>query len=152
MPNRKSNEPSNVGPYANHHRGAVIGFDTRHAFFKQARHLTDGIRRLRKVVYRLQRPAISMESEYDDLDLLYFKSTDWEYEQEWRLILPLDHCSRRIDRQPGYPVCLFNVPPECVRSILLGCRMPPSSKEQLMRFLRSESKVSPCRDRAGRNG
>lgn len=123
--------------YADDHKGAVIEFDARHAFFSRRRGPNDDFRHFREVTYTQQRPEVFLV-ESTAIDFFYFKSPEWEYEHEWRLIVPLADCSKRIDRTPpDRPVCLFRVPAECIRSIILGCRMPEVQKFQLTKLVRS---------------
>ena len=83
--------------YADDHKGAVIEFDARHAFFGRRRGPNDDFRHFREVTYTQQRPEVFL-ADSDAIDFFYFKSTEWEYEHEWRLIVPLADCSKRIDR------------------------------------------------------
>jgi hypothetical protein len=123
--------------YAHDHKGAVIEFDAHHAFFSRRRGRNDDFRHFRKVTYTQHRPEVFL-ADSNAIDFFYFKSTEWEYEHEWRLIVPLADCSKRIDRTPpDHPVCLFHVPPECIRSIIVGCRMPDLQKFQLTKLVRS---------------
>jgi Protein of unknown function (DUF2971) len=123
--------------YADNHRGAVIGFDASHPFFNRRRGPDDDFRHFRRVVYRQERPVVSL-SNSDAADFFYFKSLEWQYEDEWRLIVPLADCSERIESTNGYPICLFQVPAECMRLIILGCRMPEEWKYKLVEIARSE--------------
>ena len=123
--------------YADEHKGAVVEFDTSHAFFNRRVGPNDDFRHFRQVTYTRERPAVRL-AESDAIDFFYFKSTEWKYEHEWRLIVPLSDCSERIDRTPpARPVCLFRVPPECVRSVILGCRMSMMHHYKLSKVLRS---------------
>jgi hypothetical protein len=122
--------------YADDHRGAVIEFDTTHEFFNRRLGANDDFRHFRRVVYTQERPAVFLTNS-DALDFFYFKSTEWEYEHEWRLIVPLTDCAKRIDRSPSdRPVCLFRVPPECILSVIVGCRMPELEKFKLVTLAR----------------
>ncbi len=121
--------------YADQHQGAVVEFDTSHAFFNRRRGPQDDFRHLRKVFYTEQRPHLLLNNS-DALRFFYFKSPEWEYEQEWRLIVPLADCESRLDQGSNPPVCLFEVPPECIRSVCLGIRMSQDRKLELTTELR----------------
>lgn len=123
--------------YADQHKGAVIEFDAKHLFFNRRRGPNDDLRHFRPVTYTQERPAVFL-SESNAVDFFYFKSPEWEYEHEWRLIVPLADCSERNERMlPELPLCLFRVPPECILSVLLGCRMPERTKFALAKSVRS---------------
>ena len=102
-------------------------FDQNHEFFNQRLSPRDDFRYFRKVVYTENRPDIFL-SDSNAVDFFYFKSKEWEYEEEWRLIVPLRECSQRIEQPRGYPICLFKLPAECVRGVIIGCRMPEPQK------------------------
>jgi hypothetical protein len=125
--------------YADNHRGAVIEFDATHAFFNRRRGPNDDLRHFRPVTYTRDRPAVFLTNS-DAIEFFYNKSLAWEYEREWRLILPLADCSKRLDNPPASPICLFHVPPECVRMIIVGCRMPEAEKYKLTAVARSNAR------------
>lgn len=64
--------------------------------------------------------------EFDKSILMSFltKSSSWRYENEWRLILPLDVCAIYGNMIPFYPI----------KSIYVGCRMPNDNKEFIYRL------------------
>ncbi len=66
------------------------------------------------------------QMEFDKSILLSFltKSSSWRYENEWRLILPLDVCEIYGNMIPFYPIT----------SIYVGCRMPNDNKEFIYRL------------------
>lgn len=124
--------------YADHHRGAVIEFDENHEFFNQRVGTEDEFRHFRKVLYTEERPAVFLNNS-SAVDFFYFKSKEWKYEDEWRLIVPLNNCAKRIDTGTGLPICLFAVPPLCITAVAVGVRMPEFRKLQLARELRTEA-------------
>ena len=113
-------------------------FESTHPFFCRKRGPQDDLRHFRKVAYTDQRPQVFL-NESEAISFFYFKSREWEYEQEWRLILPLTDCTSRFDRTPQCPICLFEVPPECIRGVSVGVRMPENQKLQLATTLRCEA-------------
>jgi len=119
--------------YAADHRGFVIEFDADHDFFHRQESEDDRFRHLRRVAYSNERPSVAME-EYNAIDALLAKSLDWEYELEWRMILPLSTSDRRIDGGDT-PVHLFALPPECVCGVILGCRTTASQRWEMAQFL-----------------
>jgi tetratricopeptide (TPR) repeat protein len=133
--------------YADCHRGFVIGFDADHPFFSKS---TDGTG-LWKVSYGNMRPCIPkhvVQSEFsrqppldpsglncfllggdnsfnpdtDRDDYRFVKSTDWEYEQEWRLVRNLNRASKIIKADRAFDVYLYEFPKATVHSVILGFR------------------------------
>ena len=49
------------------------------------------------------------------------KHTDWEYEDEFRMFLPLEEFDERVMHNPS--VHLLHIPTEALREIILGARM-----------------------------
>ena len=117
------------------HRGFAIEFDGSHAFFRQTVPPAI-IGRLMKVVYATKRPAmvaydpsvaVEIYASRFITDLLLTKGEDWAYEQEWRMVLPLDD-------QQNYPhevdgrFHLFPVPREAIRGVVIGARASDATK------------------------
>jgi Protein of unknown function (DUF2971) len=86
--------------YAKGHTGFVIGFDSASPFFEE-----DG-RELRKVIYQ-PKPPVFIEA---DENGCFFKSPEWQYEEEWR-------CVRRFNREEQRSVS-FEWP--MVKEIIFG--------------------------------
>ena len=130
--------------YADEHRGAVVGFDSEHSFFNRRVSDKDDLRHFRKVNYTHERPAIYLDRS-EAVEIFYFKSRDWEYEHEWRLIVPLTDCARQIDRPPQLPICLFDVPPECIKTVITGCRMRETERFSLVSTIRRDPRFAHVR-------
>jgi hypothetical protein len=130
--------------YAEHHRGAVIEFDENHEFFNRRVGPQDEFRHFRKVIYTDTRPGVFL-NDSSAVDFFYFKSKEWEYEEEWRLIVPLNDCSDRINNGTGLPICLFTVPPACITAVAVGVRMPEFRKLELTRELRTKAEFRHVR-------
>jgi hypothetical protein len=118
--------------YADEHRGYVIGFDSEHQFFNQKKSDTDELRHLRKIDYREKPPVINL-MKTSGTELFFVKSLKWEYESEWRVLMPLADSSKVIERIP-YPVHLFDFPIESVTEVILGERMSEQDKEAINVF------------------
>jgi hypothetical protein len=99
----------------------VIEFDENHEFFNRRVGPEDDFRHFRKISYTETRPTIFL-SDSKAVDFFYFKSKEWEYEQEWRSIIPLKDCSHRSTNGTGLPICLFAVPPSCITGVAVGAR------------------------------
>lgn len=130
--------------YADHHRGVVIEFDEKHDFFNRRVGPQDEFRHFRKVLYSESRPTIFL-NDSTAVDFFYFKSKEWEYEQEWRLIAPLKDCSDRVNDETGLPICLFAAPPACITAVAVGVRMPEFRKLELTRELRTKAEFRHIR-------
>lgn len=130
--------------YGSCHRGFAIEFDASHSFFSQtAPPATIG--RLMKVVYSVKRPEIIA---YDPsvpvevyasrliTDLLLTKGQDWEYEQEWRMVLPLDDQQRHPHEIDGRSH-LFSVPREAIHGVVIGARASDATKEAVRAAIES---------------
>ena len=126
--------------YAEGGRGFVIEFDTVHPFFNTDADDDDSPTVLRQVLYTNSRPhgAISMPLEENDtklLDaLLFTKPSDWAYEREWRVIGELCTASETLSHKDG-PICLFEVPTECITGVVFGQKMPQEPRDRIIRAL-----------------
>lgn len=118
--------------YGDSHRGFVIEFDTSAAFFHQATppahvnasaeeaaQFAEEYGRLRYIRYREERPSVVVTDM--PFDTIMTKGKAWEYEGEWRMLMPPDYADVKLPPHQGWPVCLFAVPPSSVKTILLGC-------------------------------
>jgi len=126
--------------YAESHQGFIIEFDENHLFFTDKLPSRDASRQLRKIVYSHLRPNLTL-IDVNNIDVLLTKSKDWEYEQEWRMILPLDECKKRISKKP-YDICLFSFPSSVIKSIIMGCRMTLANKNKLRRIIKDISEYA----------
>ncbi len=89
--------------YARNHTGFVVGFNPHEDFFR-----TDG-RALRKVVYE-DGPRVFPSA---DLDVCFYKSDEWKYEQEWR-------CARQFEPSESR---LVEISPSLITEIIFGSKM-----------------------------
>jgi tetratricopeptide (TPR) repeat protein len=134
--------------YAQNHEGLVIGFDIEHEFFSNS---AAGLG-LKKVKYSLQRPGLPkqmLEQELkkqpginpygavsaftlgsnsfssghvNDEGYWFIKGSDWEYEEEWRLVRNIMPPYYLANTGLSCPVYLFPFPRSAVHSVILGCR------------------------------
>lgn len=131
-------EPTNIlmwPHYAQNHEGFVVEFDAHHDYFHGQRSEQDEFHRLRRVNYRRQRPNLDF-NDINGIVLFLIKSSDWAYENEWRLLKPLADASRRIDANP-YPIDLFTFPRGVVKSVILGARSRPETASRIREILAS---------------
>lgn len=123
--------------YAGAHTGFMVEFDGSHPFFNQRKSEKDEIRHLRKVEYSDSRPPVLID-EHAALRLFLTKSKHWEYEQEWRMMLPLSLAAKVIPGAAG-GFHLFDYPLECIKSVTMGCKMNDADKTRLIDALRGIS-------------
>ena len=84
-----------------------------------------------------KRPRLRYLTKLALAETYFTKSKEWEYEQEWRIytIIPDEDIRRSLQNdlnsivesgtiggQTPCPVRLFDFPPSCVGTIILGCR------------------------------
>lgn len=118
--------------YASEHKGFVIEFDEAHSFFDQRRSAEDEFLHLRPVQYM---PASHAHESLGDLDgtaVLCVKQSDWAYERELRLLVPVNP-----DDQPEVtePVHLIHFPRSCVQRVILGHRASDTVESELRAIL-----------------
>lgn len=127
--------------YAAAHTGFVIEFDPLHAFFNQRRSDVDEIRYLRRVVYSPKRPMLTLTTA-KDLSALLTKSSHWEYEREWRMMVDLhDASENKVFGDDQYH--LFDFPRESIRSVIFGCRISEATKLEIRQILREFGGCQP---------
>lgn len=112
--------------YAESHRGFVIEFK---------RDFIEGLS-IKAVAYSNERDYLTFE----DIDenkfdhIFYKKSNEWEYEQEFRGILPLEKAKQIIDGKHH----LFEIKKSHINSITFGCTMSKENKDLIIELIRSD--------------
>lgn len=129
--------------YADSHRGFVIEFDERSPFFDRRVNPDDELRHLRKVSYSPKRPSLTL-TDVEDFTPFVTKGTDWQYEAEWRMIVPLDTASTVIGEGP-HAVHLFKFPAQAITAVVLGTRMAAQKKEVVRKILADSPHFSHVR-------
>ena len=127
--------------YAQSHTGLVIGFDAEHEYFHQQLNSSDELRYIRKVRYSDIRPKVNFSTLEDPTDILLVKSREWEYEQEWRMLRPLEDATetRVINNET---IHLFSFPGACVKELILGYRTSLLDKIDIVRLLKNDEQYS----------
>jgi len=92
---------------------------------------TEEYGRLRYIRYWNERPSILVDEM--TFDVIMTKGEAWEYEAEWRMLMPPDYADVNCYPKKGLPVCLFAVPPGAVKFIILRCN---SNDDLLARALK----------------
>ena len=116
--------------------GFVIGYKT-----ECLRSLAGDEERLREVTYSSSPPAlagyvVALEPESNRYVLLCIKSSHWEYEKEWRLIVELDRTVGTGARdQHGQPINLVRIANSAVAKVYYTERTPVDSVDEIKRRL-----------------
>ncbi|TNC52023.1 DUF2971 domain-containing protein [Rubellimicrobium rubrum] len=129
--------------YAQDHTGFVVELDSSHSFF-HGEELVQSLPRLSAVEYSDTRPVLSVTTIHHPAAFLR-KSNAWSYEQEWRLIRPLNEASDVFDNGGRYPICLFSLPPEAVTAVFTGVQMLPENYQELTSFIADDPRYRHVR-------
>jgi hypothetical protein len=125
--------------YAEEHKGFVIGFESAHPFFNQKKSPSDELRHLRKIEYRDRPPVINLMNT-NCTELFFVKSKKWEYEAEWRMVLPLSDATKVLEKNP-YAIHLYKFPAQSIKKIIIGARASDNNKS-VFRSLVTEKEFS----------
>jgi len=132
--------------HAQSHQGFAIGFRTKDAFLSRPDASRGALHDLRKVQYSRKRPVLRYFSLADIAHMYFTKSIEWSYEREWRmytLMPPEDTMGLMVAmiryiaqgrEMPVLPACtvqLFDFPPSCVDSVILGCRATTETEQRV---------------------
>jgi DUF2971 family protein len=126
--------------YAKSHEGFVLEVDTTHAFFDRPKTDDGRTHSVGKVEYSQTRPAVAL-TDYNAVEALFVKSAEWEYEQEWRMVLPLSESIQTIET-PSPPIHLFALPPAALSGVILGCRMSAARRDEILSMLAHEERYA----------
>ena len=113
--------------YADQYAGAVVEFDDSHEFFRGSF----------PVEYRERRPILDIQYYNSDSDPipvseLCVKPREWEHEREVRVVRNLSDCQLLQDTSADrYPAYVMAIPPECVKSVTMGERMPVEHQRRI---------------------
>lgn len=133
-------EPLMWAHYAESHRGILLGFNEEHSFFNCKRSDNDEFYFLRKVIYADLPPTTSALG-VDGNALFVTKSTKWSYEQEWRMLAPLEDSSRCIEIS-GDTVHLFALPPQALVSVVIGARASAELERSVRDAVRASAELA----------
>jgi hypothetical protein len=110
--------------------GFLIEFEAGHPWFWEKRSSRDSFNHLRQVSYRDRVPAHFLN--LPDGIALYTKTPDWSHEKEWRIIRRLNEAARKQGPDEyGKDVLLFAVPPDAIKSVVIGYRSTAESVKKL---------------------
>lgn len=120
--------------YASYHKGFVLGFDVSHDFFT----CPTKTYFLKRISYQNERPVVIFPNPNPD-DVYFTKSLEWSYEKEWRLFrrLPDGKQPEQFTERDkdNFPVYLFDLPPESIKEVILGCRIKRELGEKIKKIV-----------------
>ncbi|MEO0479363.1 MAG: DUF2971 domain-containing protein [Planctomycetota bacterium] len=82
---------------------------------------TGVLRRPIEVRYDRELTGVSFEPRSHE-SLFFNKFSDWSYEQEVRVVIPLDECTQK--ERNGSRLYLLKIPQECIARVIVGWNMP----------------------------
>jgi len=130
--------------YANNHTGICIEFDATAYFFNgQYKDSCKGlfgdgttpdpyetIGELKEVHYSKKRPLFIDPSELSNYtDFWFTKSEDWSYEEEYRILLPVEHAVEHETDKGN--IWVYSIDKKNIKSVILGCQMTKKTKDEL---------------------
>lgn len=124
--------------YADSHKGFVVEFNTEHSFFNQKRSNKDEFGHLRKVNYVSEIPKLDPLCD-EKIDYFLTKSSEWEYEKEWRMLHLQAHSSLTINSENS-KYNLYKFPSAAVKSIILGCKISPEFEKEIVKLLKTSER------------
>jgi hypothetical protein len=126
--------------YADSHRGFAIGFNTASSFFKEA----VAVGKLKRVEYESERVTLTrgmQNKSWIDPNIIFMtKSTDWQYEKEWRWLEcghPSDY-AKIVSTPSGELLYLRPFEPETIGEIIIGYRADGKLIESLLALASSK--------------
>jgi len=128
--------------YADNHKGFVIEFNENHKFFSPRNKGDNNFNGLTEIEYNEERPHIRGLDKCDWDRLFFFKSKNWKYEKECRLVQHLSKAERVVDDSNGGKIYLFSLPSDCFKSVIFGCRMPDIERQKIIDFIKTDSRYT----------
>jgi len=127
--------------YAGGGSGFLIEFDARQRWFWDKKTLRDSFNHLRRVGYRDRTPEYFLN--LPDDTALYTKTLDWSYEKEWRIIRRLNEAAKNVGSDGyGKGILLFMIPPDAIKSVVIGYRSTAVSIKQLKEIVHANAELS----------
>jgi hypothetical protein len=107
--------------YTAQHTGFVIGFDTAPEAWVESGRRNGPPGEPTKVIYSAVRPRPVRITDTTPEHVWYTKSSEWAYEQEWRVTRWIPRAAKIVTREDGERVPLHPFPQEAVSQIIFGC-------------------------------
>jgi hypothetical protein len=127
--------------YSDGGRGIVVEFAPSHIWFNNKTSVNDSFRHLRQVSYVADREPTHFLTAKDD-EVLYTKTCDWEFENEWRMIRNLNEgkMGSKLDRY-GKEVFLFVIPPSAIQTVIFGYRTTSENQKALREIVSANTNL-----------
>ena len=133
---KKHNNSIMWSHYTSSHKGFVIGFDSESEFFQGRDKLTEvRYSKSRYVVPANAFRNLEIPSELGEQLLgaiCFTKSSDWQYEEELRLLADCENADHVLDKDSELPIYLFNFPEEIVKEVIIGYKIDPDFRRDLL--------------------
>lgn len=135
--------------YANNHEGICVEFDSNSSFFNgqykdsgsplfdkiegfNPKDVYANVGELKKVKYSVKRPLVfQTRALIEDTESWLVKSKEWEYEDEYRIILPVDRAEMKQVKDSN--MSFFKIDPKIIKSVTMGCQVEKSMKEKIFK-------------------
>jgi len=128
--------------YAAAHKGFLIEFDATHEYFNRRRSDKDEFYYLRKVRYIDRTPSGRSLHDLSGEDLMVTKMKIWDYEREWRMLLPLNDADKVIETA-SENVYLYSIPAVAITGVILGAKASSGLKSEIEQTLRDLGRDIP---------
>ncbi len=138
--------------YAASHTGMVLELDTNQPFFNHPLGDNGKVNHPRPIRYMAQLPAFPSLQELAASGpskaveaLMFIKSEEWSYEEEWRMVNALQSADKTITTdKDGKPLenatHLFKLPASCITGVILGAQMPEANRQTIINFIRTDGR------------
>lgn len=121
----------------------MIGFDTAHPTWTALGRKLGPPGEPTRVIYSAERPRPLRIADTTPEHVWYTKSSEWEYEREWRVTRLERTATKTVETPAGEPIPLHEFPKEAVKEVILGCRTSPPFDLEVMQAL-VESEYCGC--------
>jgi len=135
---RKPDNQAMWSHYAAENKGFLLEFDEQHTFFHPLDCAPD-LGHLHDVMYVDQTFECPPVQHMRATDLFFIKDKEWAYEEECRVLRPLQEANKVLANLSP-PAYLFAIPPECISGVVFGCQMIEQSKREIAALLRIDSR------------
>lgn len=120
--------------YANNAAGFAIEFANLDESFKGDD--TGVLRQLREITYTNEIEGVTFDPKSHE-NLFFSKYSDWGYEQEVRVVLPLSEC--RLKQLDSGNLYLYDLPNRCINRVILGWNMQQATVDTVKAVLKEEN-------------
>jgi len=140
---RKADDILMWSHYTGSHRGFVLELDETHEYFHGEHPANSLFGKLLEVTYLERRPHMSA-ADLDQLQLFLAKSSRWAYEDEVRMIRPLEDANEmRTDGEER--IHLYDFPGDALMSVICGSLMEPQVQRQVVEVVEQHARYTHVR-------